>query len=149
MITEDRTKVQTLLGVNMVVEAGAGTGKTTLLIDRLCLALVAQHIPAQRLVALTFTEKAAAEIKTRLIFKLQRLVYCVQNAQEDRTLSLLREHFGIKDEDVLERSQQALSLLDRSAIGTIHSFCADILRAYPLEAGLSPNAQIDTGARAL
>ncbi len=148
MITEDRTKVQTLLGVNMVVEAGAGTGKTTLLIDRLCLALVAQNIPAQRLVALTFTEKAAAEIKTRLIFKLQRLVHCVQTAQEDRTLSLLREHFAIKDEDVLERSQQSLALLDRSAIGTIHGFCADILRAYPLEAGLSPNAQIDTGARA-
>lgn len=63
MITEDRTKVQTLLGVNMVVEAGAGTGKTTLLIDRLCLALVAQHIPAQRLVALTFTEKPRPKLK--------------------------------------------------------------------------------------
>lgn len=148
MISEDRTKVQTLLGINMVVEAGAGTGKTTLLIDRLCLALVAQNIPAPRLVALTFTEKAAAEIKTRLIFKLQRLAFCVQNNQEDRTLSLLREHFAVKEEDILSRSQQALALLDRSSIGTIHGFCADILRAYPLEAGLSPNAQIDTGTRA-
>ena len=63
MISEDRTKVQTLLGINMVVEAGAGTGKTTLLIDRLCLALVAQNIPAPRLVALTFTEKPPRKLK--------------------------------------------------------------------------------------
>ena len=148
MMQEDRTKVQTLLGVNMVVEAGAGTGKTTLLIDRLCLALLAQQIPAQRLVALTFTDKAAAEIKNRLIVKLQHLVVCVQNHQPDRTLDLLKQHFSVRDEEVTSRALQALALLDRSAIGTIHGFCADILRAYPLEAGLSPNAQIDTGTRA-
>ena len=67
-LQEDRFRVRTRLNVNMVVEAGAGTGKTTLLIDRLCFALLAQGVAAPRLVALTFTEKAAAEIKTRLIF---------------------------------------------------------------------------------
>ena len=69
---ENRLEVQTELNVNMVVEAGAGTGKTTLLIDRLCLAVLVRGIAVEKLVALTFTEKAAAEIKTRFIFKLQK-----------------------------------------------------------------------------
>ena len=110
--TEDRLKAQTRMGVNIVVEAGAGTGKTTLLIDRLCLAVLAQNTPVEKLVALTFTEKAAAEIKTRFVAKLQNLVAAVkkeiakeqQGAEEtpqktdgvqpekqDSTLALLRE----------------------------------------------------------
>ena len=146
---EDRTLVQTLLGVNMVVEAGAGTGKTTLLIDRLCLCVLAQGTPVEKLVALTFTEKAAAEIKTRFIFKLQQLVQAIRTHGQDRTLSLLRAHFQVKDEVLVERAQEALSRLDRASVGTIHGFCAEILKMFPLEAGLSPNAQIDTGARAM
>lgn len=157
---EDRLKVQLLLGQNMVVEAGAGTGKTRLLIERLCLALVAQGMAAEKLVALTFTEKAAAEIKNRLIDKLQHLIACIleHKADDSGTLALLWAHCPVDpqdekahqkaEEEMLRRMQEALAHLDRSAIGTIHSFCGDILRAYPLEAGLSPNAQIDQGARA-
>ena len=63
MMREDRSRVQTLLGVNMVVEAGAGTGKTTLLIDRLCLCVLAQGTPVEKLVALTFTEKRLPKSK--------------------------------------------------------------------------------------
>lgn len=147
ILQEDRTQVQTLLGVNMVVEAGAGTGKTTLLIDRLCLAILVRCVSVEKLVALTFTEKAAAEIKTRLIFKLQTLVKSVRENTTDRTLSLLREHFSISDEDILSRAECALARLDRAGIGTIHGFCADILKAFPLEAGLSPHAEIDPGQK--
>ena len=94
---EDRLKVQLLLGQNMVVEAGAGTGKTRLLIERLCLALVAQGMAAEKLVALTFTEKAAAEIKNRLIDKLQHLIACILEHKKDEaddsgTLALLWAH---------------------------------------------------------
>lgn len=147
-LLEDRLKVQTLLGVNMVVEAGAGTGKTTLLIDRLCLAVLAQGTAVEKLVALTFTEKAAAEIKTRFIFKLQRLVRAVKEGEEDRTLDLLRTYFSVPDGDLVSRAEAALARLDRASVGTIHGFCADILKAYPLDAGLSPNAQIDSGQKA-
>ena len=147
-IKEDRQKVQTRLDVNLVVEAGAGTGKTTLLIDRLCLALLVQGIEVEKLVALTFTEKAAAEIKTRLIFKLQALLRAVRDNTQDRTLSLLREHFLLKDNVLEERAEKALLYLDRAPIGTIHSFCSDILKAFPLEAGLIPNAEIDSGQKA-
>ncbi len=148
MIREDRTRVQTQLNVNQVVEAGAGTGKTTLLIDRLCLCVLAQATPVEKLVALTFTEKAAAEIKTRFIFKLQQLVAAVRNQGQDRTLQLLREHFNVPDQELAARAEQALLRLDRAAIGTIHGFCGEILKMFPLEAGLSPNAQIDSGYKA-
>ena len=148
MILENREQLQTLLGVNIVVEAGAGTGKTTLLIDRLCLAVLAQGTPVEKLVALTFTEKAAAEIKTRFIFKLQSLVRAVKENREDNSLKRLRDTFGLKDEALLSRAEAALARMDRASVGTIHGFCAEILKAYPLEAGLAPNAQIDSGQRA-
>ncbi len=148
MNREDRLQVQTQLGKNMVVEAGAGTGKTTLLIHRLCLCVLAQATPVEKLVALTFTEKAAAEIKTRFIFKLQHLLEALSTGEEDRTLTLLREHFYVSDADLLVRAQTALSRLDRASIGTIHSFCAEILKTFPLEAALSPGAQIDSGQKA-
>lgn len=145
---EDRRRVQTALNVNMVVEAGAGTGKTTLLIDRLCFALLAQNVAPERMVALTFTEKAAAEIKTRLLFKLQSVVTHAQDPQADRTVEALGTHFGLSASEFAPRAEQALLQLDRAHIGTIHGFCADILKMFPLEAGLTPNAEIDKGAKA-
>lgn len=145
---EDRTRVQTHLHVNMVVEAGAGTGKTTLLIDRLCLCVLTQGTPIEKLVALTFTEKAAAEIKTRFIFKLQQVVQAIRTHGQDRTLDLLRAYFNVPDTELATRAEQALLRLDRASIGTIHGFCAEILKMFPLEAGLSPNAQIDSGYKA-
>ncbi|MBR5151686.1 MAG: UvrD-helicase domain-containing protein, partial [Elusimicrobiaceae bacterium] len=161
MSHKEHLQALTLTGVNLVVEAGAGTGKTTLLINRLCLCVLAQNIPVEKLVALTFTDKAAAEIKTRFIFKLQQLIELLQAQQTNppsaeeyetdkkyKTLRLLREKFGVCDADLLARSQCALARLDRACMGTIHSFCAEILKMFPLEAGLSPLAQIDTGQRA-
>ena len=147
-LQQDRTRVQTLLGKNLVVEAGAGTGKTTLLIDRLCLCVLAQGTPVEKLVALTFTEKAAAEIKTRFIFKLQQVVQAVRTNGQDRTLELLRTYFDVPAPELAARAEQALLRLDRASIGTIHGFCAEILKMFPLEAGLSPNAQIDSGYKA-
>lgn len=182
---ENRLEVQTELNVNMVVEAGAGTGKTTLLIDRLCLAVLVRGIAVEKLVALTFTEKAAAEIKTRFIFKLQKLIQTIKLQrvakqkldnkepltqeeekavkESDKTLDLLREYFMDNAPEVIQepfekrqekledlwtlRAETALARLDRSAIGTIHGFCADILKAFPLEAGLTPNAEIDSGQK--
>ncbi len=158
---EDRQIVLTLTGVNLVIEAGAGTGKTTSLIHRLCLCVLAQQIPVEKLVALTFTDKAAAEIKTRFIFKLQQLMQQVeagktnspqpdvyQTDKKYETLRILRENFGLADTDLVARAQAALARLDRASIGTIHSFCAEILKIFPLEAGLSPLAQIDAGQKA-
>ena len=149
MTREDRLQIQTDLSSNLVIEAGAGTGKTTALIDRLCTSVLVQQIPVEKLVALTFTEKAAAEIKTRFIFKLQQLLQAINTHSQDRTLDLLHEHFTIPDSMLLDRAQKTLSQLDKACIGTIHSFCAEILKIFPLEAGLSPNAKIDSGYQEL
>ncbi len=147
-LQEDRLRVQTQLGVNMVVEAGAGTGKTTLLVDRLCLCALVQQVPPEKMVSLTFTEKSAAEIKARFILKLQHLLNALEQGTEDRTLTLLRTHFNVPDAELLARTQQTLARVDRACVGTIHSFCAEILKTFPLDAHLSPNAQIDAGQKA-
>lgn len=145
---EDRELVQTLLGVNLVVEAGAGTGKTSSLIDRLCVCVLVQNTPIEKIVALTFTEKAAAEIKTRFMMQLQALITAIGTHTKDRTLTLLRENFSVKDDDLVDRAEAALLRLDRASIGTIHGFCAEILKVFALDAGLAPNAQIDEGQQA-
>lgn len=132
----------------MVVEAGAGTGKTTLLITRLCLAVLARGTSVEKLVALTFTEKAAAEIKTRLITALHEVLAAARARKAHPVLTLLRERFGVPDEKLVARAENALARLDRACVGTIHGFCAEILKTFPLEAGLSPNSEIDSGRRA-
>lgn len=143
-----REKIQTVLNVNMVVEAGAGTGKTTLLITRLCLAVLARGTSVEKLVALTFTEKAAAEIKTRLIAALHEVLSALRENKEHPVLTLLRSRFNVPDDKLVSRAENALARLDRACVGTIHGFCAEILKTFPLEAGLSPNAEIDSGRRA-
>ena len=100
----NREKIQTVLDVNMVVEAGAGTGKTTLLITRLCLAVLARGTSVEKLVALTFTEKAAAEIKTRLITALHEVLAAAREGKEHPVLTLLREQFNVPDDKLVSRA---------------------------------------------
>ena len=92
---------------NIIVEAGAGTGKTTLLIDRIVFLLLGRAsgsspLDISRLVALTFTEKAAAEIKFRLAERLNQISRLLQGADSNherlaaasRCLEDLRAHFS-------------------------------------------------------
>jgi len=71
---QDRLTAALPSASNIIVEAGAGTGKTTLLTDRLCYLILGKDIPIDKIIALTFTEKAAAEIKIRLLAKMQRII---------------------------------------------------------------------------
>ncbi len=112
------TRIQTMLDANMVVEAGAGTGKTRALVERV-VALVRAGTPIDRIVAITFTEKAAAELRDRVRSGLERA---------------LRDHPGQSG-----RFQTALDSLDRAAISTIHSFCQSLLYTFAPEAGLDPS----------
>jgi len=107
-----RDSIRGDLAGTLFVEAGAGSGKTTSLVERF-LALVAAGIPADRIAAITFTEKAAGELADR-----------VRQALE-----------SAGDAD-------ALNLLDRAAIGTLHSFAQRILNEHPIEAGLPPRLKV-------
>jgi len=151
----DRDRARLSLDASVIVEAGAGTGKTTLLTDRILFLVLAGEKPAlvEEVVALTFTEKAAGEIKVRLSERLAELssrlssgVLSPEAAQRaDRTLGELETRFKTPAAAVLTRARAALEDLDKAPIGTIHSFCSQLLRLYPLEARVDPGFRVDEG----
>ena len=101
----------------ILVEAAAGTGKTTSMIDRMVNLLAEGHLKIDTLAAVTFTRKAAAEIRARFQVGLEQ---AAREASGDAQMRLL----------------ESLSHIDRCFIGTIHSFCGRILRERPVEAGV-------------
>ena len=143
----ERRLATTTFERNVVVTAGAGTGKTTLLVGR-CVNLLMRREPAPvlvtELVALTFTNKAANEMKARLRDRLEVLAGTRaappppgEDAGTEETGALC-ERYGLTPDDVRDRAHKALADLERAQIGTIHSFAASLLRLYPLETGLDP-----------
>ncbi|HEY7321933.1 MAG TPA: UvrD-helicase domain-containing protein [Candidatus Binatia bacterium] len=140
---------------NLVVTAGAGTGKTTLLVDRLVQLLLRNPEPLKitEIVALTFTNKAANEMKLRLRERLQSYLAVTldreaANDSEKKTyreVESLIDRFQLSKHDLDERVHEALRNIERSSIGTIHSFAATLLRLYPMEAGIDPQFEEDDG----
>ena len=117
---EARRRIREDLSSTLVVEAAAGTGKTTMLVARIIAVLRAGDAELDRIVAVTFTEKAAGEMKLRLRAGLEK-------ARGDASTPAERAH--------LER---ALGHLEVARIGTIHSLCSDLLREFPVEARVDP-----------
>jgi ATP-dependent helicase/nuclease subunit A len=107
------------LDATLAVEAAAGTGKTTVLVDRIVNVLAAGRTTVDRIVAVTFTEKAAGELKLRLRTKLEARRAGAAGA----TRTLL---------------DAALANLEQAHVSTIHTFCADLLRERPVEGGVDP-----------
>ena len=145
-----RIAAATTFDRNVVVIAGAGTGKTTLLVDRLMHLLMRRSDPLDlaQIVALTFTNKAATEMKGRLRERLRALANTKgrETTQTDSgtiTLSDLRMQYGWTTDEIVARAQAALEVLERAQIGTLHSFAAHLLRLYPIEAGMAPNFHTD------
>ncbi|MFN8528923.1 MAG: UvrD-helicase domain-containing protein [Anaerolineae bacterium] len=109
---------------NLIVVAGAGSGKTFVLVERF-LYLLEQHPdwPLNALVAITFTQKAASEMRSRVRKELEKRA---QAAAAD-------------DPETRARWTRHLTAMDSARIGTIHALCASILRANAAEAGLDPD----------
>ena len=116
-----RERIRHDLETNLLVEAGAGSGKTTMLVDRMLGLLSTGTVKVEGMAAVTFTRKAAGELRQRL-----------QQALE-RSLDTLPP-----ESDEAVRLRAALDGLDNAFAGTIHSFCARLLRERPLEAGVDP-----------
>lgn len=112
------------LSQSYIVEAAAGTGKTTILIKRILNLIREGEAGLEEVVAITFTEKAAAELKIRLRQELERVV--LKETHPDR----------------IRRISEALSDLERMQVTTIHSFCGSLLRERPVEANLDPNFEV-------
>ena len=116
---EARNRIQTSLDESLIVEASAGTGKTTALVGRIVAVLENGRTTIDKIAAVTFTHKAAGELKLRLREELDK-------ARQRRSSAEL---------------EQALEHLEEASIGTIHSFCAQILRERPVEARVDPAFQ--------
>src|SRR5262249_54309217 len=116
---EARHRILTDFSTTFFVEAAAGTGKTTALVGRIVALIRGGLGKLDRIVAMTFTEKAAGEIELRLRTEIER---ALQDCTPDE-----RRHL-----------EQALRQLELARIDTIHSFCGDLIRERPVEAGVDP-----------
>jgi ATP-dependent helicase/nuclease subunit A len=118
---EARSTIRNELDRTLVVEAAAGTGKTTELVNRIISVLRSGRTTVGRIVAVTFTDKAAGDLKLRLRSELEKA----------RTA---------EGEDTGHRRnlEEALAHLEEARAGTIHSFCGDLLHERPVEAAIDP-----------
>jgi len=117
---ESRRLIHDELDATLVVEAAAGTGKTTEMVKRIVRVLAEGRAHVREIVAVTFTEKAAGELKLRLR----------QQLEQERHDSPTR--------DVSRRLEDAVHNLEEAHVSTIHGFCADLLRERPVEARVDP-----------
>lgn len=105
---------------HLAVVANAGSGKTAVLVNRY-LSLLLNNVDVREIAAITFTKKAAAEMQKRVAEKLETLLADPEQQARWGTIKHMRER------------------LSSARISTIHSFCARLLRDFPIEAGLNPN----------
>ncbi|MEJ7795807.1 MAG: UvrD-helicase domain-containing protein [Nocardioides sp.] len=115
----DRDRIAGATDTTLFVNAGAGSGKTKSLVDRVVTLVIRDQIPMSSIAAVTFTEKAGAELRDRLRAEFEK-----------------RWRSG--DDTLKPLAQAALDDLDSAAIGTLHSFAQRVLMEHPIEAGLPP-----------
>lgn len=113
MLTDFQKKAIQKCGSNILVSAGAGTGKTRVLVERILYLLRTRKVSMSGLLVLTFTEKAANEIKKRLSDELRKA-----------------------------ELEQPRRDLETAAISTFHSFAARLLREHPVESGVDPEFRV-------
>ena len=103
----------------VMVEAGAGTGKTGVMVDRYCRLACENDVEPEAILAFTFTEKAAAELRRRIRTELER-----------------RAELGS------ERARELLPRFGGAWVTTIHGFCNRLLSAHPVAVGIDPRFRV-------
>ena len=127
---EDRERIRTSLRETLFVEAGAGTGKTTSLVARVVHMVATGHLErVGDLAAITFTENAAAELRSR-----------IREGLEEASRGEYLQHSY--DQVQRDRCLAALGSLEDAVIMTLHGFSARILGEAPIEAGLPPGFSV-------
>lgn len=120
----DRARVIEDLDATLFVEAGAGSGKTSSLVGRVA-NLVLSGVPIGSIAAITFTEKAASELRHRVRGRLADLAAGAQRSDDEVALATC-----------------ALTELDQAPLGTLHAFARRILSEFPIEAQLPPRFDV-------
>ncbi len=124
---KDQTARDTIvekLDCNVMVFAGAGAGKTYALVQRMAALVRTGACEVDRMAAITFTRKAAGEMRVRFFLALRE-------AEADPSIHA----------EERRRIAAALDRIDQCFMGTIHSFCGRLIRTRPIEAGLAPGFQ--------
>jgi ATP-dependent helicase/nuclease subunit A len=106
-------------GCDVLLEAGAGTGKTGVMVDRYCRLVCDEGVPLDAVLAFTFTDKAAAELRQRIRAEL------VRRAQAGS-----------------ERAAELLAGIGGAWVTTIHGFCNRLLAGHPVAAGIDPGFRV-------
>jgi ATP-dependent helicase/nuclease subunit A len=120
-----RDRIRHSLDETMLVEAAAGTGKTSELVRRLVAVLAEGRGSVQSVVAVTFTEKAAGELKLRLRAELEQVRQAAPPGSPRR-----------------RRLEEAVAHLEEARVSTIHGFCNDLLHERPVEALVDPRFRV-------
>ena len=116
---DERLRISGRLDLNLFVEAGAGTGKTSVLVERLFNAVKCGNTTIDQIAAITFTEDAASELIQRIRSRFEHELIDGRPSPEER-----------------QRLSDALGDIDFAAIQTIHGFARSMLSEMPLNAGL-------------
>ena len=109
-------------GGDVLLEAGAGTGKTGVMVDRYCRLACDEGVSLDAILAFTFTDKAAAELRQRIRAELAR-----------------------RAQDGSERAAELLGAIGGAWITTIHGFCNRLLAGHPVAAGIDPSFRVLDG----
>jgi len=117
--TPEQEAAIAIAGRDVLLEAGAGTGKTGVMVDRYCRLVCEDDVSPDAVLAFTFTEKAAAELRQRIRTELSR-----------------RAAAGS------ERARELLAEIGSAWITTIHGFCNRVLGAHPVAAGIDPGFRV-------
>lgn len=139
---------------NVWVQANAGTGKTSVLVQRLLRILFrSPDIESCGILCLTYTNAGAGEMRNRILAALREWAMASDNDLRDM-LCGVSENKNPTDIDIAHARQIFFSYIDNPEIlkiKTIHGFCEEILRRFPLEAGISPSWTLvsDTAQRIL
>ena len=123
-LTDEQTRAIESIDEHVLVSAGAGSGKTFVLVERYLQALANdEQAGINDIIAVTYTRKAAEEMRSRLKARLKELAADKESEKSERWLKCLAE-------------------VETARIGTIHSLCESILKNFPAEAGIDPGFEI-------
>jgi ATP-dependent helicase/nuclease subunit A len=117
--TPEQAAAITVSGRDVLLEAGAGTGKTGVMVDRYCRLVCDKGVAPDEILAFTFTDKAAAELRQRIRAELSR-----------------------RAEAGSERARELLTAIGGAWVTTIHGFCNRLLAGHPVAAGIDPGFRV-------
>ncbi len=131
-----RDRIGTVVDKTLFVEAGAGTGKTTSLVARIMSLITGpESVPINQIAAITFTEKAATELRNRIRAEINQRLTQIKAAAGSKVVNSAAA-------TTTKHLSSTLDGLDGAAISTLHGFARRLLDEHPLEIGLPPSFEV-------